>query len=114
MIDMKCTNTKDIGNYIRRVLEIICSVENIDTNKITDIGTTRKLNALVNHLSHESLERILEPLPVSHEYIEACIELIEQIEERIPNLYRTIKENYLDGLEIGHYRTEYSRMYLGN
>jgi hypothetical protein len=114
LIEMKCTNTKDIGNYIRRVLEIICSVENIDTNKITEINKSCKLNAIVNHLSHESLERILEPLPVSHEYIEACIELIEQIDERIPNLYRTIKEKYLGGLEIGHYKAEYSRRYLGN
>jgi ATP-dependent helicase/DNAse subunit B len=74
---LECSNTKDIGNYIRRVLEIICSVENIDNNAITNLNASSKLNALANHLSHESIERILDPLPKSHEYIAACIELIE-------------------------------------
>lgn len=110
---MECTNTKDIGNYIRRILEIISSIENIDNNKITNINASSKLNALINHLSHDSIERILEPLPVSHEYIEACIELIEIIRTRIPILYNTIVEDYLDNNEIEYYRTEYNRKYLG-
>jgi hypothetical protein len=110
---MECTNTKDIGNYIRRILEIISSKENIDNNKITNINASSKLNALINHLSHDSIERILEPLPVSHEYIEACIELIEIIRTRIPILYNTIVEDYLDNNEIEYYRTEYNRKYLG-
>ncbi len=105
-------NVKDIGNYIRRVLEIICSVENIDSNHISNINTSSKLNALANHLSHESIERMLDPLPVTYEYIEACIELIEEIKERMPYLYRTIIERYLDNKEIDIYRHEYEGRYL--
>ena len=110
---MECSNTKDIGNYIRRVLEIISSVENIDSNKITNLNASSKLNALVNHLSHDSIERILDPLPASSEYIEACIELVETIEVRMPNLYNTIVENYFDGNRIEYYRNEYNKKYLG-
>jgi len=105
-------NIKDIGNYIRRVLEIICSVENIDSNKITNINTSSKLNAIANHLSHESIERMLDPLPITHEYIEACIELVEEIQIRMPYLYKTIVENYLDNKEINFYKQEYERKYL--
>lgn len=111
---MECSNTKDIGNYIRRVLEIICSIENIDSNEITNLNASSKLNALANHLSHESIERILDPLPVSREYIEACIELIEEIKERIPYLYKSIIEKYFKGEEIEHYRIEYEKKYLSN
>jgi hypothetical protein len=111
--NMECKNTKDIGNYIRRVLEIISSVENIGDNKITNINVSPKLNALVNHLSHESIERILDPLPASCEYIEACIELIEIIETRIPVLYNKIVEDYLDNNKIEYYRAEYNKKYLG-
>jgi hypothetical protein len=111
--NIECKNTKDIGNYIRRVLEIISSVENIGDNKITNINVSPKLNALVNHLSHESIERILDPLPASCEYIEACIELIEIIETRIPILYNTIVENYLDNNKIEYYRAEYNKKFLG-
>ena len=108
--NMECKNTKDIGNYIRRVLEIISSVENTGDNKITNINVSSKLNALINHLSHDSIERILDPLPISCEYIEACIELIES---RIPILYNTIVEDYLDNNKIGYYRAEYNKKYLG-
>jgi hypothetical protein len=110
---MECSNTKDIGNYIRRVLEIICSVENIDTNKITNINASPKLNALANHLSHESIERMLDPLPKSNEYLEACIELVEEIKGRMPRLYNSIVEKYLKGTDIEDFRTEYNRKYLG-
>jgi regulator of replication initiation timing len=109
---MNCSNTKDIGNYIRRVLEIICSVENIDTNEIKNINSSSKLNALANHLSHESIERILDPLPITCEYIEACIELIEEIKQRMPYLYRSIVEKYFDNNEIEYYRNEYEKKYL--
>jgi len=109
---MECSNTKEIGNYIRRVLEIVCSVENIDSNKITNVNASSKLNALANHLSHESIERILDPLPVSCEYIEACIELIEEIRIRMPYLYNSIVEKYFKGNQIDHYRTEYNKKYL--
>jgi len=108
---MKCSNTKDIGNYIRRVLEIICSVENIDSNMITNLNASSKLNALANHLSHESIERMLDPLPISHEYIEACIELIEEIQKRMPYLYSSIVEKYLGEKEIEFYRDEYKKTY---
>jgi len=111
--NMECKNTKDIGNYIRRVLEIISSVENIGDNKISNINVSPKLNALINHLSHDSIERILDPLPASCEYIEACIELIEIMETRIPVLYNTIVEDYLDNYRIEHYRTEYNKKYFG-
>jgi len=111
---MKCSNTKDIGNYIRRVLEIICSVENIDSNTITNLNASSKLNALANHLSHESIERILDPLPISYEYIEACIELIEEIQRRMPYLYNSIVEKYLGEKEIEYYRNEYNKKYLSN
>jgi hypothetical protein len=110
---MECPNTKEIGNYVRRVLEIISSVENIGNNKITNINASPKLNALVNHLSHESIERILDPLPISCEYVEACIELIEEIKKRMPILYNTIVEKYFDGIEIEYFRTEYNKKYLG-
>jgi hypothetical protein len=109
---MNCSNTKDIGNYIRRVLEIICSVENIDNNKIENINSSSKLNALANHLSHESIERILDPLPMSYEYIEACIELIEEIKQRMPYLYKSIVEKYFDNNEIEYYREKYKEKYL--
>jgi predicted nucleic acid-binding Zn-ribbon protein len=109
---MNCSNTKDIGNYIRRVLEIICSVENIDTNEIKNINSSSKLNALANHLSHESIERILDPLPITWEYIEACIELIEEIKQRMPYLYRSIVEKYFDNNEIEYYRKEYEKNFL--
>lgn len=105
-------NIKDIGNYIRRVLEIICSVENIDSNHITNINSSSKLNALANHLSHESIERMLDPLPITHEYIEACIELIEEIHVRMPYLYKSIIERYLNNKEIEFYKQEYERRYL--
>lgn len=109
---MNEANTKDIGNYIRRVLEIICSVENIDTNEITNLSGSSKLNALANHLSHESIERMLDPLPYSYEYIEACIELIEEVQNRMPYLYKSIVEKYLDNNGIEYYRKEYIRKYL--
>jgi len=111
---LECPNTKDIGNNIRRLLEIICSVENIDNNEITIINASSKLNAIVNHLSHESIERILDPLPKSYEYIEACIEVIEEIKKRMPILYKSIKKRYLDSKAISYYRTEYNKKYLGN
>jgi hypothetical protein len=109
---MECSNTRDIGNYIRRVLEIICSIENIDSNEITNINASSKLNALANHLSHESIERILDPLPISCEYIEACIELVQEIKERIPYLYKSIVGKYFKGNEIEHYKIEYEKKYL--
>jgi regulator of replication initiation timing len=109
---MSDSNTKDIGNYIRRILEIICSVENIDTNEIKNINSSSKLNALANHLSHESIERILDPLPITWEYIEACIELIEEIKKRMPYLYKSIVEKYFDNNEIEYYRNEYEKKYL--
>lgn len=109
---MERANNKDIGNYIRRVLEIIASVENVDNNKIECLNATSKLNALANHLSHESLERMLDPLPESHEYVEACIELIEEIERRIPALYSNIVKNYLNNKVIGEYRKMYTKMFL--
>jgi hypothetical protein len=109
---MNCSNTKDIGNYIRRVLEIVCSVENIDNNSIQNINSSSKLNALANHLSHESIERILDPLPISYEYIEACIELIEEIKRRMPYLYKSIVEKYFNNNEIEYYRKEYEEKYL--
>jgi len=108
---MEVRNAKNIGNYIRRLLEIICSVENIDNNTITIVNASSKLNALINHLSHESIERILDPLPASFEYIEACIEVIEEIEKRMPVLYDSIKERYLDGNDISHFRVEYMKKY---
>lgn len=104
---------KEIGNTIRRVLEIIASVERVNSNNICELklNSFSKLNSLANHLSHESLERMLDPLPISSEYIEACIELIELIKERIPNLYLTIKEQYLENKEISDYRKSYSQEY---
>lgn len=109
---MERSNNKEIGNYIRRVLEIIASVENVDNNKIECLNATSKLNALANHLSHESLERILDPLPESHEYVEACIELIEEIERRIPALYGNIVKNYLNNKGIGEYRQKFTETFL--
>jgi hypothetical protein len=111
--EMNGSNNPEIGNYIRRVLEIISSFENIDTNKILNLNESSKLNTLANHLSHESIERMLDPLPESYEYIEACIELIEEIEKRVPNLYKTIKENYLEE-EIVEYRKKYVELFLKN
>jgi hypothetical protein len=66
---MERSKNKEIGNYIRRILEIIASIENVDNNKIESLNAASKLNALANHLSHESLERILDPLPETHEYV---------------------------------------------
>ena len=109
---MERSNNKEIGNYIRRILEIIASIENVDNNKIESLNATSKLNALANHLSHESLERILDPLPETHEYVEACIELIEEIRRRIPTLYYTIIKKYLDNKEIEEYRIMYKNLYL--
>lgn len=108
---LEAPKSGDIGNYIRRILEIVASVENIENNKIDHIEGKSKLNALANHMSHESLERILDPLPESSEYVEACIELVELIQERIPYLYRTIKDRYLAGLEISAYRVDYEKKY---
>jgi uncharacterized protein YlbG (UPF0298 family) len=109
---MERSNNKEIGNYIRRILEIIASIENVDNNKIQNLNASSKLNALANHLSHESLERILDPLPETHEYIEACIELIEEIKRRIPALYFTIIKKYLDEKEIEEYRVKYNELHL--
>lgn len=106
------SDCKEIGNYIRRVLEIVASIENVNNNKIENLNASSKLNALANHLSHESLERILDPLPETHEYNLACIELIEEIQRRIPNLYDTIKVKYLDNIEIEEYRRRYSNANL--
>jgi len=111
--NMECKNTRDIGNYIRRILEIICSLENIDNNIIAINNSSSKLYALINHLSHDSIERILDPLPISYEYIDACIELIENIQIRVPNLYNTIVKDYFDGKDISYFRTEFNRKYLG-
>ena len=66
---------------------------------------------MANHLSHDSLERMLDPLPDSYEYIEACIELIEEIRNRIPALYRTIVHKYLNDKEIDEYREQYNSTY---
>lgn len=108
---MRNPKNPEIGNYIRRILEIISSVENIDSNKIGNLNESSKLNAIANHLSHESIERMLDPLPESHEYIEACIELIEEIKKRIPNLYKRICEKYhMD--EISEYRRKYEYNFL--
>lgn len=109
---MEYTNKQEIGNYIRRLLEIIASIENVENNKISNLNSSSKLNALSNHLSHESLERLIDPIPESYEYIEACIELIEEIHNRIPSLYKTIVNKYLDGKEISEYRKEYESIYL--
>lgn len=108
---MERSNNKEIGNYIRRILEIIASIENVDNNKIESLNAASKLNALANHLSHESLERILDPLPETHEYVEACIELIEEIKRRIPALYSTIVTKYLDNKDIEEYRKKYSELF---
>lgn len=102
------SDSKEIGNYIRRILEIVASIENVSNNKIENLNASSKLNALANHLSHESLERILDPLPETHEYNLACIELVEEIQRRIPKLYQTIKVKYLDDIEIEEYRRQYS------
>jgi len=109
--EMRETNDEEIGNYIRRILEILASIENIDNNKIVGLNSSSKLNALANHLSHESLERMIDPLPESHEYIEACIQLIEEIKKRIPALYDTIIKKYLDNKEIVEYRMKYEEIY---
>ncbi len=109
---MERSNNKEIGNYIRRILEIIASIENVDNNKIESLNAASKLNALANHLSHESLERILDPLPETHEYVEACIELIEEIKRRIPALYFTVVKKYLDNKEIEEYRKMYNEIFL--
>lgn len=106
------SDCKEIGNYIRRILEIVASIENVSNNKIENLNASSKLNALANHLSHESLERILDPLPETHEYNLACIELIEEIQRRIPNLYDTIKVKYLDDIEIEEYRKQYANANL--
>ena len=76
------------------------------------MNAASKLNALANHLSHESLERMLDPLPSTHEYVEACIELIEEIKRRIPALYHTIVEKYLGNTEIEEFRKRYNELYL--
>lgn len=102
------SDCKEIGNYIRRILEIVASIENVNNNKIENLNASSKLNALANHLSHESLERILDPLPETHEYNLACIELVEEIQRRIPKLYETIKVKYLDDIEIEEYRRQYA------
>lgn len=104
---MSTARGNEIGNYIRRILEIIGSIENIDNNQIEQLNSFSKLNAISNHLSHESIERLLDPLPESHEYIDACIELVELIKDRVPQLYQTIMERYLDSKEISEYRSEY-------
>lgn len=106
------SDCKEIGNYIRRILEIVASIENVSNNKIENLNASSKLNALANHLSHESLERILDPLPETHEYNLACIELIEEIQRRIPKLYMTIKVKYLDDIEIDEYRIQYANANL--
>jgi AAA domain len=103
----------EIGNYIRRILEIVASIENVDNNQIEGLNAFSRLNAITNHLSHESLERLLDPLPESHEYIEACIELVELIRTRIPLLYVTIRERYLDKKEIDEHRAEYRQRFQG-
>ncbi len=108
---MERSNNKDIGNYIRRILEIIASIENIESNKIQNLNASSKLNALSNHLSHGSLERLLDPLPETHEYIAACIELIEEIRDRIPALYEKIRVRYLNEIEIDEYRAKYQRLF---
>jgi hypothetical protein len=102
----------EIGNCLRCLLEIIASVENIDNNKIEGLCSYSKLNALANHLSHESIERLLDPLPESYEYIDACIEFVELLKERIPYLYATIRDRYLKSREITDYRLEYEARFV--
>lgn len=109
---MEPAKSVDLGNSIRRILEIIASVENIENNNIRNLTGTSKLNAIANHLSHESIERMLDPLPESHEYLAASIELITLIRERIPFLYETIEKVYLNGKNIDEYHKEYEAKYL--
>lgn len=109
---MKPPNNSDYGHTLRRILEIIASIENITSNSIKEITGESKLSAIVNHHSHESLERILDPLPETHEYIDASIELIELIRRRIPYLYKTIESLYLNNKKIDEYRVEYAQMFI--
>lgn len=86
-----------IGNMIRRVLEILASFDNLETNSFQDIldGMGKpKLAILANHLSHESFSKVLNPLPGSKELREACREVLEVIENRHPAQFDTIRTKF--------------------
>jgi len=93
-----------IGNVIRRILEILASFDNLESNKFDRIldgmGKT-KLALLANHLSHESFTKVLNPFSSVEEMKKACLELLEVIKERHPYQYQTIIEKYkLDAIKL--------------
>lgn len=86
-----------IGNIIRRILEILCSFDNLGSNEfqaILDGMGKSKLAILANHMSHESFTKVLNPLSDCMELKEACQQLLEVIRERHPYQYDYIKQKY--------------------
>jgi DNA repair exonuclease SbcCD ATPase subunit len=66
-----------IGNIIRRVLEIIISFNELNSNNVSIIKDYGKptLGMIANHLSHENFSKVLNPLPTDDEMKKACKEL---------------------------------------
>ena len=66
------TSQKDkilIGNLIRRVLEIVISFNELNSNNVSIVKDYGKptLGLIANHLSHENFSKVLTPLPTDDE-----------------------------------------------
>lgn len=95
------SNQKDkilIGNLIRRVLEIVISFNELNSNNVSIVKDYGKptLGLIANHLSHENFSKVLTPLPTDDEMKKACKELFEVIEELHPKQYEYINKNFLN------------------
>ncbi len=95
------TSQKDkilIGNLIRRVLEIVISFNELNSNNVSIVKDYGKptLGLIANHLSHENFSKVLTPLPTDDEMKKACKELFEVIEELHPKQFEYINKNFLN------------------
>ena len=86
-----------IGNIIRRVLEIVISFNELNSNNVSIIKDYGKptLGMIANHLSHENFSKVLNPLPTDDEMKKACEELFEIIKDNHPKQYEYIETHFL-------------------
>lgn len=87
-----------IGNIIRRILEVIISFNELNSNNVSIIKDYGKptLGLIANHLSHDSFSKVINPLPTDIEMKKACQELFELIQEYHPKQFEYIQSNLLN------------------
>ncbi len=87
-----------IGNIIRRVLEVIISFNELNSNNVSIVKDYGKptLGMIANHLSHENFSKILNPLPTDDEMKKACEELFDVIKVNHPKQFEYIEQNLLN------------------